>query len=143
MNAPLGPGVAAVVFDDRRRILLLKRTKGPYWSLPGGRMDVGESAAGCCIRETREETGLETQVVRLIGVYSDPTSICVYPDGNVHQSFVVLFEARMVGGTLKESGETEAFHWLDQEELDRFAVIPDSVLGCQDAWAARPEAAVR
>ncbi len=142
-NVALSPGVAAVIFDEHRRILLLKRAKGPYWSLPGGRMDVGESAAGCCIRETREETGLETEVVRIIGVYSDPTSIVAYPDGNVQQSFVVLFEARVVGGEFTGCEEAEELYWISREELDSFAVIPDSVLGCEDAWAGVEAALIR
>ena len=64
-NVPLSPGVSAVIFDSERRILFMKRTRGDYWSLPGGRMDIGESAQDCCIRETFEETGLETRIVRV------------------------------------------------------------------------------
>ena len=86
-NVPLSPGVAAVIFDADRRVLILKRSRGIYWSLPGGRLDIGESAHACCMRETLEETGLQTRIVRLISANTDPRRVVHYPDGNVHQSF--------------------------------------------------------
>jgi len=97
-NVPLTPGVSAVIFDAQRRILFMKRTLGDYWSLPGGRLDLGESAPECCVRETFEETGLETWIVRLIAANTNARSIVHYPDGNVHQSFVLCFEVEIIGG---------------------------------------------
>jgi ADP-ribose pyrophosphatase YjhB (NUDIX family) len=142
-NCPLKPGVAAVLFDGQDRILITKRTKGPYWSLPGGRQDTGESAQECCIRETREETGLETRVLRLIGLYTNARSIAAYPDGNIHQSYVALFECELTGGELTESDETRRFHWLSREELDRFELIPDSRINILDAWTRQEAAFIR
>lgn len=142
-NVPILPGAAAVIFDAERRILVLKRTRGPYWSLPGGRMELGESAQGCCIRETREETGLTVVVTRLIGLYTDPGSICAYPDGNVHQSYVVGFQCEVVAGDLTVSEESQRFRWIEQEELETLPLLPDNVLMCRDAWLGRPEAAIR
>jgi 8-oxo-dGTP pyrophosphatase MutT (NUDIX family) len=142
-NVPLTPGVAAIVFDEQDRILIMKRTRGPYWCIPGGRMELGESASDCCIRETSEETGLHTRVIRLIGLYTDPTSICAYPDGNVHQSYIALFECEVIGGKLAESDETGQFHWLDRDDLDRFELLPDNVLCCGDAWTRQEAAFIR
>src|SRR4051812_19828461 len=81
-NTPIRPGVSAVIFDTDRRILFMKRNRSEYWSLPGGRLDLGESAQDCCVRETLEETGMETRIVRIVSVNSDPRSIIHYPDGN-------------------------------------------------------------
>ena len=142
-NVPLTPGVAAILFDEWRRILIEKRTRGDYWSVPGGRMDLGESAQECCVRETLEETGLQTRVVRLIGLYTNPSSICAYPDGNVHQSYIALFECEIMGGNLRESAETTRFHWLSPNELDDYLLLPDNVLAIKDAWAGRAEAFIR
>ena len=142
-NVPLTPGVAAVIFDSERRILILRRPHGPYWSLPGGRMDFGESAPDCCIRETREETGLETRIVRLVGLYTDPGVICAYPDGNVYQSCTVLFECEVIGGTLSEGAESSRFHWLAPSEIDRYPLIPENRLCCLDAWKDEEAAIVR
>lgn len=142
-NVPLLPGAAAVIFDGHGRILIMKRTRGPYWSLPGGRMDLGESAHGCCERETEEETGLRVRVKRLIGLYSNPRSICSYPDGNVHQSYIALFECEVVEGALRESDETSRFHWMTRSEVDDFALLPDSRICCLDAWTRQEAAFVR
>ena len=142
-NVPVSPGVAAVIFDADRRVLILKRSRGIYWSLPGGRLDIGESAQDCCVRETFEETGLQTRIVRLISSNTDPKRVVHYPDGNVHQSFVLCFEAEVIGGELTSSFESEAFRWVGPEDLDHYALIPDSRLNILDAWADRPAAFIR
>ncbi|MEP6755137.1 MAG: NUDIX domain-containing protein [Chthonomonadales bacterium] len=142
-NVPLKPGVAAILFDDQLRILIMKRTRGPYWSIPGGRQDLGESSPECCIRETEEETGLSTEVVRLIGLYTHAGSICAYPDGNVHQSFIALYECKVLCGGLRESAEGGKFHWLAEAELDNYMLLPDNVLCVRDAWAGGDQVFLR
>lgn len=142
-NVPLSPGVAAVIFDADRRILFLKRTRGDYWCLPGGRMDLGESASDCCVRETLEETGLHTRIVRLIAANTNPGSVVAYPDGNVHQSFVLCFEAEITGGELTANAEAQGFRWCGPDDLIELKVIPDSLLNAQDAWAGQPAAFIR
>lgn len=142
-NVPLTPGVAAIVFDHEHRILILRRPHGPYWSLPGGRMDIGESAPECCLRETEEETGLKVRVVRLVGLYTDAGVVCAYPDGNVHQSYTALFECSVTGGKLREGLEAERFHWLASAEISDYELIPENRLCCEDAWAGQEAAFVR
>ena len=142
-NVPLSPGVSAVIFDSTRRILFMKRTRGAYWCLPGGRMDIGESAQDCCIRETQEETGLQTRIVRLISVNTNPRSVVHYPDGNVHQSFVLCFEAEVVYGELNAGEESEGFRWCHQNEIEELLLIPDSRFNALDAWANQSAAFIR
>ena len=142
-NNPISPGVSAVLFDAERRILFMKRSRSEYWSLPGGRIDFGESAQDCCVRETLEETGLETRAVRIISVNSDPRSIVHYPDGNILQSFVICFEAAVLSGELKHSAESEAFCWCGRDEIDRIKLVPDSRINALDAWADQPAAFMR
>jgi ADP-ribose pyrophosphatase YjhB (NUDIX family) len=142
-NKPISPGVAAVIFDADRRILIMKRTRSDYWSLPGGRLDLGESAQDCCIRETFEETGLETRIVRLIALNTDPRRVVHYPDGNIFQSFVICFEAEIIGGELKESHESEAFRWLSHDEIHNARLIPDSLQNALDAWEQQEAAFIR
>jgi len=142
-NVPLLPGAAAIIFNEQRRILIMKRRSGPYWCISGGRMDIGESASDCCIRETKEETGLDVKIIRLIGLYTNPNSICAYPDGNVHQSYIALFECEVVGGELAECEETGQFHWMGQDEFENYLLMPDNVLCCRDAWADQEAAFIR
>ena len=64
-------GVAAVIWNDRREVLLIRRTKPPregQWSLPGGRLEFGETLEDGVRREVREETGLEIALLGLAGV---------------------------------------------------------------------------
>lgn len=142
-NVPLSPGASAVIFDDRRRILFLKRKHGDYWCLPGGRLDIGESAQDCCCREAEEETGLQVEIVRLISANTNPRSVVHYPDGNVHQSFVLCFEVRVIGGELRENAEAEGFRWCSREELETLRLIPDSRLNALDAWEGQAAAFIR
>jgi 8-oxo-dGTP diphosphatase len=72
-----GPPLAAdcVVFDGEGRLLLIKRGREPFkdcYALPGGFVELGETAEAAALRELREETGVEGRIERLIGVYSDP-----------------------------------------------------------------------
>lgn len=142
-SMPLCPGVSAVIFDSQRRILIMKRTRSEYWSLPGGRIDLHESAQDCCVRETFEETGLKTRIIRLISLNTNPSNIIHYPDGNVHRSFVACFEAEVVSGKLKISGESEDFRWMAKEEIESIKLIPDSVANALDAWQGKEAAFIR
>ena len=67
--------VDCVVFDDRDRLLLIRRRNPPFagqFALPGGFVDYGETTEAAACRELLEETGLQVRELRLIGVYSDP-----------------------------------------------------------------------
>lgn len=66
-------GAAAVVFDEAGRVLLVQHSYGKRnWELPGGGAEEQESAEEAARRELLEETGLESVIDRLTGVYYDP-----------------------------------------------------------------------
>jgi ADP-ribose pyrophosphatase YjhB (NUDIX family) len=100
------PGIVvnvAVIQDGK--ILLTKREDFETWVLPSGGVEAGESVAQAAIRETKEETGLDVELIRLVGVYSRL--------GNFFGSYILLFVAKPVGGEIKcQEGETIAVEWF-------------------------------
>jgi len=61
--------VDAAVIDEDGRILLIRRADNGKWAMPGGALEVGETAAEGAVRETLEETGVECQGTDMIGVF--------------------------------------------------------------------------
>ena len=91
----------AVIFDPTgSKVLITRRTDNGCWCLPGGRMEPGESAEEACIREVKEETGLDVRVDKLIGIYTSPNRLLKYADGNRFQEVVLSFGVVPTGGTL-------------------------------------------
>ena len=78
MPKPVTPIIAAdalIELVDRpgNPIVLIKRENPPYgWAIPGGFVDVGESVPDAAVREAKEETCLDVELVCLLGCYSDP-----------------------------------------------------------------------
>lgn len=109
-NAPdpnsLVVAASAVVVNERGEILLHRRSDNAMWSVPGGAMELGESIAETVVREVKEETGLEVEIERLVGIYSDPGHVVAYSDGEVRQQFSICFAGRVVGGHVATSAES-------------------------------------
>lgn len=118
-------GVGVVVRDDRNFILLEKRSDCGLWGLLGGKIDPGESATQAAIREVREESGFEIEIIGLVGVYSQvATHMMVYPDnGDVRQLIDIVIEARIIGGTLRLSHESEALEFFAPDAVPPLAEI--------------------
>ncbi|MDX3000113.1 NUDIX domain-containing protein [Kribbella solani] len=90
-------GAVAAVLDGGR-LLLTKRTDNGEWCLAGGAVEPGVRPAEAAEREAYEETGLSVRVTGLIGVYSNPDVLVVYPDGKRVQIVGVVFKAEVVAG---------------------------------------------
>jgi len=117
-NARIRFGCSVIIPDDQGRILLQKRTDGDWWSLPAGGMEPGETPTQTAIREVREETGLEVELVQFLGLYSDPELCTVYPDGNRLQLVGASFQGRITGGELIASNdETAELRWFSPDAL--------------------------
>ena len=137
----LRPGASALVFDEaREKILLTRRADNGRWCLPGGGMDPGESAAEACAREVLEETGLEVQVTKLVGVYTTPDLLIEYPGGNKIQPVAFSFEVEITGGKLTLSDETTEFGWYTLAEMEAMDIMENHVQRIRDAVKNRPEA---
>ncbi len=116
-------GTSAIIFDSKGKFLLTKRSDNGQWCLPGGAVESGESLAEACEREVLEETGLSVRVKRLVGVYSHPDQLVVYPDG--HKAFIVAihFEAEIIDGELGLSNETTDFGYFALEETETLEML--------------------
>src|ERR1051325_662891 len=116
-------GCSAAIFDEQGRILLTQRADNGQWCLPGGRMESGESAAEACEREVLEETGLTVRVKRLVGVYSHPDQLVVYPDGKKAHIVALHFEAEVLGGELGLSDETTDFGYFTVQQMQGMEML--------------------
>jgi 8-oxo-dGTP pyrophosphatase MutT (NUDIX family) len=136
-------GAVAVVFDGQGRILFQRRTDNGMWCLPGGSVEVGETAMECITWEVREETGYQVEVVRLIGIYSAPDNTTVhYPDGGVVAYVSLCFECRILGGAAALSDETSEVAWFEPTRLPE-PLLSNHVIRIQDALARQREAFFR
>jgi ADP-ribose pyrophosphatase YjhB (NUDIX family) len=131
-------GCSAVILDADKKILLTRRSDNGLWCLPSGAMEPGESAAEGCIREVWEETGLHVEILRLVGVYSDPNRLIVYPDGNKIQIVALSFEAKVTGGELGLSNETTEFGYFTIEEAKKMEIIGNHLERILDALTENP-----
>lgn len=137
-------GSSAVIFDETRtKALLTRRTDNGLWCIPGGAMEAGESAAEACIREVWEETGLHVAVKRLIGVYSDPNQLVVYPDGNKAHIVVMSFEVEVTGGELGLSNETTAAGFYSVQEMESMPMHGKHKQRVEDALLNLAEALIK
>ncbi|MEN3585200.1 NUDIX domain-containing protein [Streptomyces sp. ZYX-F-203] len=117
------PAASTVVTDEDGRVLLQRRADNGMWALPGGAMHIGESLPECAVRETREETGLEVEVVGIVGTYSNPRHVFAYNDGEVRQEFSICFLAHAVGGQLAVSSESTEVRWFKPEDVDDLPMV--------------------
>lgn len=115
-------GVGAVVLDGER-VLLVRRAHEPLkgqWSLPGGRVELGERLESAVAREVREETGLDIEVGPIVEVLD---RVDRDPDGRVLHHFVLIdFVARPAGGTLCCASDADAAAWVDLRRLTDYGV---------------------
>lgn len=134
---------AAVVFNSEGRLLLHQRTDNGKWALPGGTMETGERADETIVREVKEETGYDVEVIRLVGIYSDPAHTTItYPDGNTVSYVSLLFECRLLGGEAALSDESSAVDWFDPNALPE-PFYAGHLPRVQDALARREAAFYR
>ncbi len=117
--------VDVVVPSEEGEVLLIRRGNDPYkdqWALPGGFVEVGETVENAAIREAGEETGLEVEIVRLVGVYSDPDRD---PRGhNVSCAYL----ARVRGGELSAATDAAEASFLDPSTVE-LAFDHEKILG--------------
>jgi ADP-ribose pyrophosphatase YjhB (NUDIX family) len=125
------PSVTAIVLNEDGHLLLIHKTDNDLWALPGGGHDAGETISDTVVREVREETGIDVEVVDLVGLYTDPRHIMAYDDGEVRQQFSICFHARPTGGTLRTSSESKDVRWVPVDEIEGLNIHPSMRLRIQ------------
>ncbi|MGP7998082.1 MAG: NUDIX hydrolase [Streptosporangiaceae bacterium] len=108
------PCVGAIIKDQAGRLLLIKRGHAPQagrWSLPGGRVEPGETDQQAVVREIREETGLEVRCDQLVGSVERP-----WPPDAVME--IRDYAATVTGGTLAPGDDAAEARWVSPEGLD-------------------------
>jgi 8-oxo-dGTP diphosphatase len=127
------PCVGAVIKDTAGRLLLIKRGHEPgagLWSLPGGRIEPGETDQQAVAREVMEETGLTVQSRRLLGAVELPG-----PGGTVID--VRDYLAEVTGGELAAGDDAADARWVAAAELDGLP-LTSGLAGYLDAWGVYP-----
>lgn len=114
-SPPKTPLLAAdgLVRDAEGRVLLIRRKNPPPgWALPGGFVDVGEDPRDACVRELKEETGLDVEVLSLGGFYGHPDR-----DPRGHTCSAV-YRCRVVSGRPTGGDDAAETRWFRPDELD-------------------------
>ena len=99
-------------------VLLIRRKKEPFmgeYALPGGFLEFGEKMEDCVVREVREETGIRSEVIGLLGVFSDPKRD---PRGHF---VTAVYHLKPVGGALKAGDDAASVKWTDIDDLPKMA----------------------
>ncbi|HMH01165.1 MAG TPA: NUDIX hydrolase, partial [Terriglobales bacterium] len=119
-------GVGAVILDQGR-VALVKRRFPPLageWSIPGGRLEIGETLREGIIREVREETGLTVEPAELLGVYD---RLLRDEAGRILYHYVLIdFLCRRLAGELQAGGDADDARWFSQEEIGKTSLLEDT-----------------
>lgn len=133
----VAPSAFAAVRRDDGRLLLVRRCDSGSWELPGGRVDIGETATQAAVRETAEEAGVRIRVTGLVGVFSDPGHVIRSRDGEVRQQFALVFRGTALDGVPHaDLHETSTAAWVPVDELPALPVEPPIRLWIAAAVAA-------
>jgi 8-oxo-dGTP diphosphatase len=119
--------VAAAVFDNAGRVLLVQRGRPPRagtWGLPGGLLDLGETLAAGVQREVREECGVEIAVGDVAGVFEPITHDKA---GRIEYHYVVVdFWASWLNGEAHAQDDAAAVAWAPIDALDMYDLHLDT-----------------
>ncbi|MDT7551467.1 MAG: 8-oxo-dGTP diphosphatase [Pseudonocardiales bacterium] len=120
--------VGGLLYDEEGRILLVRRRNDPgsgLWSVPGGRVEPGETDTQAVIREMAEETGLAVEPGALVGrVQRGPYAIADY-------------RCAVVGGSLQAGDDATDARWCDAAALEDLPLVP-LLMDTLRSWDALP-----
>ena len=103
------------IFDEELNFILIKRQNDPYkdyWALPGGFVEYGESVENAAVREAKEETSIDVELVDLVNVYSKPDR-----DPRGH-TVTVAYIAKGDMSKMKADSDAKEINIFSADELD-------------------------
>lgn len=122
-NQPLRVGAIALI--ERNEMLLVEqRADDETWGLIGGALEPDETVGEALTREVREETGLEAISVEFFGIFSDPSRIVRYRDGNVYWVLAIVFRVVVGDGDPVASEESHELRFASRAELAALDLTP-------------------
>ncbi|MBI2630692.1 NUDIX hydrolase [Candidatus Nomurabacteria bacterium] len=116
-------GVFGIIFNEKQEILLCHRRDFDLWNLPGGGLENGETPWEGTIREVKEETGLDVEIINLTGIYNKP--------GKNALSFSFICE--VIAGQIILNDEADKIEYFSLEKLPK-NTVPKQVERIKDAF---------
>lgn len=114
-----GRTTTAIIEVEPQKILLIKRDSIPfkgYWALPGGRVDPGETVEQTIVREVKEETGLDVEIIRKIGDYHEQGTM----DEVEYDYYPACFLVKVIGGKLEpQKGEVREIKLFEFNDIPK------------------------
>lgn len=110
-----------VLMNDKGGVLLQKRTDFQKWGLPGGTIEYDETASQACVREFKEETGLDVRIESLLGIDSNEEQS--YPNGDVAKSICICFQVALLNEEILLEIENEETLELSYFSLNQLPEI--------------------
>jgi ADP-ribose pyrophosphatase YjhB (NUDIX family) len=107
---------AGALCVDNGRVLLARRAIEPFegfWDIPGGFLEEGEDPLDGVRRELKEETGLEIEPQRFLGVWMDRYG----GDSTAEATLNLYWTARVLGGEAAPADDVSELRWFDRDEL--------------------------
>jgi 8-oxo-dGTP diphosphatase len=112
----------AIIIRDGKVLLIHRQKPGKdFYVLPGGGVDLEESFEEACIREVKEETGLDVLAIHLVSRY-----ITLEKEENYYHTSVTLAEPVLGGAEAQRQsvGDSYTFFWADAVQLESLNLIP-------------------
>ena len=105
------PTADIIIEQDKGIVLILRRNEPRQWAIPGGFCDYGESLEEAAVREAREETGLDVELIEQFHTYSNPRR-----DPRQH-NITTVYIARAIGGTLRAQDDAQDIGIFSEDNL--------------------------
>ena len=112
------------ILSQSGKILLQKRADKGTWGLPGGAIELGESALEALVREFYEETGIEVRAEKLLNVYTKYSDS--YPNGDEAQVLTILYlvsSENSISTNFFTSDETLKLGFFDHRDIQNIAIV--------------------